>query len=114
MRKNIYILPVLTIACFLAAGCSDDDPTDEPTNPAEMVGDYLVDRVSKKQQAESDLAATRIRQKIKLFWSTNARYPESLSELEEKSGPLPKPARGHVFLYDPASGKVHIVKRRQK
>jgi hypothetical protein len=108
-------------ASLLLVGCGgDSDKASATTNttssgstPASAPADYIGALGKAKQTAEKTVDSARVNEAIQMFNAEKGRNPKDLNELvAEKYLPgIPPAPYGMKMVYDPASGKVSIVKQ---
>ena len=114
----LLLVPSLLTAC----GEKQSSKAASGTNAASSQGspltapvDYLGAVGKGQQTAEKVIETTSIERAIDMFKIDQGRNPKSLDELV-KEGFLPKipaPPYGMKIDYDPASGRVKLVKQQQ-
>jgi hypothetical protein len=73
--------------------------------------DYLDTTVGAIPRAQKKIDVAFTQHEIEQFRALEGRYPRSLDELEKwRDEPLPEVPKGHTYRYDPATGKVEVVR----
>jgi len=107
--------------CLLLVGCGEkSDKTVSATNgaaggtsPLNAPADYLGAMGKAKQNAVKTADTAQLNQAVQMFNTEHGRNPKDLNELvEEKYIPrIPDAPFGMKLQYDPASGRVSVVKQ---
>lgn len=111
------LLSVAAAVCWTACdgGSSGKPPAQTNStsgNPLTAPVDYLGAAGKAKTLAEKTVDLAMINQAIQMFVAEESRYPKSLEELVQQKllTEVPKAPYGTKIEYDPATGKVRIVK----
>ena len=82
-------------------------------NPITAPVDYLGAVAKGKKVAEKQIDLVQLNQAIQMFQANEDRLPKDLDEVVAKHylGAIPKAPYGMRIIYDPATGKVQIVKQ---
>jgi hypothetical protein len=117
---KLEVLSGLAIALLLAGCSGGSDKSGTSTNanasgssPADAPAGYLGALGKAQQSAVKTVDTTSVNQAIQMFNVDKGRYPKDLNELvQEKYMPqLPPTPYGTKLEYDPAAGKVTVVKQ---
>jgi hypothetical protein len=114
--KTSFLFVLATAACL--AGCGEKNSnnsaaTNSTGNPLTAPVDYLGAIDKAQQHAVKTVDLVSINQAIQLFQEDRGRLPKDLNELvtERFLGKIPKAPYGSRIDYDPATGKVTVVKQ---
>ena len=108
-----------SIAILMLAACGKGPESEESTqkstsggNPLTAPVDYLGAIGNAQKSAISTLDLTSLTKSVSLFHAAEDRFPKDLNELVTMKyiPKLPTAPQGTQLTYDPASGKVAIVK----
>ena len=119
MNSHVYLWLPLVLAL---GACSEKSDTPSATasttnsgsaSPLNAPAGYLGALAKGQQTAVSTIDTASLDKAIQLFTVENGRNPKDLNELVEQKfiARIPDTPYGTKLLYDPASGKVSIVKQ---
>jgi hypothetical protein len=114
-----FFLSIATSLLLVGCGGQSDKPaaatntTTSGSTPLSAPADYVGALGKAKQAAEKTVDTATLNQAIQMFNVEKGRFPKDLNELvTEKYVPkLPPAPYGMKLDYDPASGKVKVVKQ---
>lgn len=110
------ILPLAGAALLVLSGCGDSGQQSKAgvavSNAVTAPVEYLGAAGRAKLLAEKTVDVAGISQAVQMFVAQEGRYPKSLNELIEQQflTQIPKAPHGMKIVYDPASGRVSVVK----
>ncbi len=111
MRALLLVVCALLVA---AAGCGKkaEQKAQPGENPLTAPADYLGVAAQAKAQAEKTIDLASINHAIRLFYTSEGRFPNSLQELVDTGYlPLiPQPPAGMKINYDPKTGTATMTK----
>ncbi len=95
-------------------------PARQGAEPRRKVGESIIDApadylrttaIAAPRYARKTLDTAYIQNEVRQFNALKGRLPRSLDELVEWRGqPLPETPKGYVYSYDPATGKLEVVR----
>lgn len=111
-------MKTLVLVCctvlLVAAGCGkkNERQTQPGENPLTAPADYVGVAVQAKVQAEKTIDLVTVNHAIRLFYTSEGRFPNSLQELVDTGylPALPQPPAGMRINYDPKTGTATMTK----
>jgi hypothetical protein len=105
---------VCCIVLVVAAGCSKktEQQARPGENPLTAPADYLGVAAQAKIQAEKTIDLAAVNQAIRMFYTSEGRFPNSLQELVDTGylPVVPQPPAGMKLNYDPKTGTATMTK----
>lgn len=105
---------VCCIVLVVAAGCGKktEQQAQPGENPLTAPADYLGVVAQAKIQAEKTIDLAAVNQAIRLFYTAEGRFPNSLQELVDTGylPVVPQPPAGMKLNYDPRTGTATMTK----
>ncbi len=115
MKASIFLVLLAGLAIL---GCNKQTtetgkPPADSGNPLDAPAQYGGALIQGQRKAVITADVASISQAIKMFYTTEGRYPKDLKEIVSPDylPKLPEPPRGMKFDYNPKTGEVKVVKQ---